>query len=228
MGAVGRPHRTTVRLVNSDPWLADTEASYDRVAASYADQVREALAQQPYLLAALRLFADQVRAGGGGQVVDVGCGPGHVTAHLHDLGVDVLGVDLSPGMIDVARTDHPGLRFEVASMTDLRLPSEPVAGLLAWQSLIHIPDDFVAPVLGHFHRALRPGGVLQLLFHAGDDSWLKTEGYGGHPMNVHVYRRTPERMAAWLVDAGFTIGAQMLLDPDGKLPQALLFAHRGT
>jgi SAM-dependent methyltransferase len=98
---------------------------------------------------------------------------------LHELGVDAFGIDLSPGMVDVARRDHPGLRFEVGSMTDLDLPAASVAGLLAWQSLIHIPDDEVPTVFGHFHRALRPGGPLQLLFHVGDESRLKTQGYGG-------------------------------------------------
>ncbi|MGW4848298.1 class I SAM-dependent methyltransferase [Nocardia brasiliensis] len=57
-----------------------------------------------------------------GPVADVGCGPGEVTAHLHELGVDAFGIDLSPAMIDVARRDHPGLRFEVGSMTELNLP----------------------------------------------------------------------------------------------------------
>ena len=55
---------------------------------------------------------------GGGPVADVGCGPGHVTAHLRDSGLDAFGIDLSPVMIDVARREHPGLRFEVGSMTD--------------------------------------------------------------------------------------------------------------
>lgn len=129
-GCRARPRPpTTVPIVTPDAWLAETEASYDTVAGSYAELVREALHHQPYLLAALTLFADQVRASGGGQVVDVGCGPGHVAAHLHDLGVDVLGVDLSRGMIDVARRDHPGLRFEVGSMTDLHLPVEPTGKL---------------------------------------------------------------------------------------------------
>jgi SAM-dependent methyltransferase len=105
--------------MTTDDWLADTRTSYDAVAVSYADQVRGALAGHQYLCAALALFADSVRVAGGGPVADVGCGPGEVTAHLHELGVDAFGVDLSPGMIDVARRDHPGLRFEVGSMTDL-------------------------------------------------------------------------------------------------------------
>jgi SAM-dependent methyltransferase len=49
-----------------------------------------------------------VRARGGGSVADVGCGPGRITAHLRQLGVDAFGIDLSPGMIEVAR--RPGRR----------------------------------------------------------------------------------------------------------------------
>ncbi|WP_369525729.1 class I SAM-dependent methyltransferase [Streptomyces chartreusis] len=140
----------------TDDWLTDTRTSYDTVAVGYADFVRDAIDRLQYLRAALTLFADGVRAAGGGPVADIGCGPGHVTAHLHALGVDAFGIDLSPGMVAVARRDHPGLRFEVGSMTDLDLPAESVAGMLAWQSLIHIPDDEVPSVIEHFHRALRP------------------------------------------------------------------------
>ncbi|OIJ64445.1 class I SAM-dependent DNA methyltransferase [Streptomyces mangrovisoli] len=212
--------------METEDWLTDTRVSYDTVAEGYADQVRGALARPGYLRAALTLFADAVREAGGGPVADIGCGPGHVTAQLHALGVDAFGIDLSPGMIDVARRDHPGLRFEVGSMTDPALPAASVSGVLAWQSLIHIPDGDIPAVLGHFHRAVRPGGVLHLLFHVGDTSRVKTEGYGGHPMRVPVHRRRPERMTAWLREAGFTVEAQLLLDPDGPAAQAFLFARR--
>ncbi|GAA1299816.1 class I SAM-dependent DNA methyltransferase [Saccharothrix xinjiangensis] len=209
-----------------DDWLADTRTSYDAVVAGYADLVRGSVAGHRYLRAALALFADGVRDAGGGPVVDIGCGPGHITAHLRALGLDAFGVDLSPGMVDRARRDHPGLRFEVGSMTDLDLPDASVAGVLAWQSLIHVPDERVAGVLGHFHRVLRPGGPLQLLFHVGDGTRLKTSGYGGHPMKVHVHRRPPDRVAGWLRDAGFEVEAQLLLDPGGEAPQAFLCARR--
>lgn len=213
--------------MTADDWLADTRTSYDTVAVSYAGQLRDAIAGDQYLRAALALFAESVRDAGGGPVADVGCGPGHVTAHLHGLGVDAFGIDLSPRMIDVARRDHPGLRFEVGSMTDLRLGDASVVGLLAWWSLIHIPDHEVPTVFEHFHRVLRPGGPLQLGFHVGDTARLKTVGYGGHPMNVQVHRRQPDKVASWLRDAGFEIEAQWLCDPDEQVPQAFLFArHR--
>ncbi|WP_433796451.1 class I SAM-dependent DNA methyltransferase [Actinoplanes sp. CA-252034] len=206
-------------------WLADTRTSYDTVAGSYADFVRDSLAEEPYLRAVLTLFADLVDAAGGGPVADVGCGPGHVTAHLRGLGVDAFGVDLSPGMVDIARRDHPGVRFEVGSMTDLRLADASVAGVLAFWSLIHIPDDMIPTVFGHFRRVLRPGGPLLIGFHVGDGSRLKSEGYGGHPMRVHVHRRQPDQIVTRLRDAGFTVDAQMVFGLDESRPGAVVTAH---
>jgi len=196
------------------------------VADSYADQLRDGLDGQPYLLAALALFAELVRGAGGGPVADVGCGPGHVTAHLRDSGLDAFGIDLSPAMIEAARREHPGLRFDVGSMTALPLADASVAGLIAFWSLVHVPDHALPGVLGQFRRALRPGGPLLLGFHTGDSSRLKTAGYGGHAMKVYVYRRQPAGVAAALRDAGFAVEAQLLLGPDGSLPGAVLFARR--
>jgi ubiquinone/menaquinone biosynthesis C-methylase UbiE len=86
--------------------------AYDTVAVDYADLLRTALAAKPLDRALLAAFAEMVQAAGGGPVADVGCGPGWVTAHLHSLGLDVFGIDLSPAMLAVARRDHPELRFD--------------------------------------------------------------------------------------------------------------------
>jgi SAM-dependent methyltransferase len=221
----------TVTPVDTDEWLTDTRVSYDTVATSYADRMRGALCGAPYLRAALALFAEAIRGDGdgdstaGGPVADVGCGPGHVTAHLRELGLDAFGIDLSPAMIDVARRDYPGVRFEVGSMTALDLADASIAGLLSCWSLVHIPDHELPGVFTQFRRVLRPGGLLVVGFHAGEGSKLKTEGYGGHPMNVYVHRRQPDQLADLLRAAGFAIEAQFLLDPDGTLPEAILFAR---
>jgi SAM-dependent methyltransferase len=191
-------------------WIEDTRTSYDTVADSYADLLRDSLAEEPFQRGTLALFAELVRAEGNGPVADAGCGPGRLTAHLRDIGLDAFGIDLSPRMIEVARRDHPGVRFEVGSMTDLDLADRSLTGLLSWFSLIHVPDDAVPAILAEFRRVLRPGGPLLLGFHAGEGSRLKTEGYGGHPMNVHVHRRTTATVAGWLEEAGFTVEAELL------------------
>ena len=95
--------------VMTDAWLSDTRSSYDTDAAGYAEKVRGLLDESPYLRASLALFAELVHGAGGGPVADVGCGPGYVTGYLHDAGVDVFGIDLSPEMIAIARRDYPDL-----------------------------------------------------------------------------------------------------------------------
>jgi SAM-dependent methyltransferase len=207
----------------TDDWLADTRVSYDAVAGSYAEVVRELLSETPYERAVVDLFAQFV---GGGVVADVGCGSGRITDYLRGLGVDALGIDLSPAMVEVARREHPGVRFEVGSMTELDLPDASLAGLVAWYSLIHVPDDEIGLVFGHFRRVLRAGGPLLVGFHVGDESQLKTQGYGGHPMNVYVHLRQPERVAGWLEEAGFTVEAQMTLSSAESKQGGILFARR--
>jgi SAM-dependent methyltransferase len=203
-------------------WLNDTRDSYDIIAASYAEETRDLLDRKLHVRAGVVLFAELVRAIGGGPVADIGCGPGHTTALLRELGADAFGIDLSPAMIEIARREHPGARFEIGSMTNLDLTDGCLAGVLAWWSLIHIPDDAVPGVLGQFHRVLRPGGVLAVGFHVGENS----RGHDNQPTHADVHYRQPSRVADWLRQAGFTVEAQHLLRPDDPTPGAILFARR--
>ncbi len=138
--------------------LEVVRSSYDRVADNYVAMGVGELAPTPWLRAALAAFAEGVN--GLGPVLDVSCGPGTVTAHLAGLGVEVSGVDLSPRMIAHARRLHPGLRFSVASATDLRLADASLGGVLGWWSLFNLPRDVLPGVLVSFARALVPGGQV--------------------------------------------------------------------
>ncbi|MEU4155477.1 class I SAM-dependent methyltransferase [Actinoplanes sp. NPDC026670] len=205
-------------------WIDDTRSSYDTVAVSYADMLRGRLAEEPFQRGILGLFAELVR--GRGRVADVGCGPGRITGHLHEAGLDVFGVDLSPGMVEVARREFPGLRFEVGSMTALEVADGSLGGVLAWFSLIHVPDEAVPGVLAEFRRVLAPGGVVMIGFHAGAGVRHKTEGYGGLPMNVLVHRRSVAQVAGWLGAAGFTVEGELVHRPDPQTEGAFVFAYR--
>ena len=171
-------------------WLTETRSSYDTVAAGYADETRDLLDRMLYVRAGVVLFADLVRAIDGGPVADVGCGPGHTTAVLRELGADAFGIDLSPAMIEIARREHPGARFEVGSMTDLELADESLAGVLAWWSLIHIPDEAVPGVLAQFHGVHAAG--------RGAGRWFPRRGRvrdqderGRQPAHVGVWAPPP-------------------------------------
>jgi SAM-dependent methyltransferase len=178
-------------------FLDATRSSYDRVAVSYANHFRHALAGQPVERAVLGLFASLVD----GPVLDVGCGTGLATAQLHGLGVAVSGVDLSPGMLAVAREYLRGVDFEVASMLALPHGDATFGGVMSWYSTIHVPDDLLPTALSELVRVVRPGGHLLLGFQVGDEPLYMTSALG-HDLDLVFHRRRPDRMAALLTDAG--------------------------
>ncbi len=194
-------------------FLRTTRTSYDAVAADYAERFHAALAGKPLDRALLAGFAELVHAAGGGPVADVGCGPGHVTAHLHGLGLTAFGIDLSPQMIAVARRAHPGLRFEVGSMLALDLPDGALGGIVANYSIIHIPEEQLPDVFAQFHRVLAPGGHVLVVFQVGDEPLHLTEVFG-HAISLNFHRRQPDRIAELLSQAGLVVRARLLREPD--------------
>lgn len=199
--------------------------SYDRVADSYVAMGIGDLGPTPWLRAPLAAFAEEV--GALGPVLDVGSGPGTVTAHLAGLGLEVSGVDISPRMVAHARRMHPGLRFTVASATDLALADSSLGGVLGWWSLFNLPRAVLPGVLDSFARALVPGGQLLLGTHVGDGDVVRTEAYGGIPVRWTTHLWQPEQLVGLLTGAGLEPVAELRLPADGWLhPQVLLAARR--
>jgi SAM-dependent methyltransferase len=203
-----------------------TRAAYDTVAADYADVLRDELAGKPLDRALLAVFAEQV--GAGALVADLGCGPGRITAHLRDLGLDAFGVDLSPGMVAVARRDHPGLRFEVGDLAALDIADSALAGAVAWYSVIHTATPRLPAVFAELRRVLRPGGHLLMAFQAGDEVRHVDEAYG-HPVSADVHCRPPDLVARLLAEAGIETWSTTVRAPGAAFdrgPQAYLLARR--
>jgi SAM-dependent methyltransferase len=176
-------------MTDSD-FLAETRASYDTIAAHYTQWIRGELARRPVDRALLVAFAEIVTASGSPVVADIGCGPGRVTAHLRELGVEAFGIDLSPGMVEQARATYPELRFEVGSMLDLALDDAALGGVVAWYSIIHVPDELLPVAFAEFRRVLVPGGQLLLAFQIGDEISHRDD-VDGHRVSLDFRRRLP-------------------------------------
>ncbi|MFF5504778.1 methyltransferase domain-containing protein [Streptomyces roseolus] len=205
--------------------------SYDRVADNYVDMVLNTgigdIRKEPWLKASVDAFADTVR--GLGPVLDVGCGPGTVTAYLAERGIDVSGVDLSPRMIEHARRLHPQCRFAVASATELDLADASLAGVLGWWSLFNLPRHILPQVLARFTRALKPGGHLLTAFHVGEGDLSRTEAYGGVPVRWTTHRWRPEEIVALTEEAGLRTVAELRFPADearGTGPGVVVMARR--
>ncbi|UXY22671.1 class I SAM-dependent methyltransferase [Streptomyces cynarae] len=214
-------------MTDAAAYLETTKASYDIVAADYDRLLRNALDGSPFDRAMLGVFAERVLAGGGGPVGDLGCGTGRVTAYLHELGLDAFGVDLSHGMVAVARQVYSGLRFEVGSMTGLDIADGTLAGALAWYSTVHTPPHELPAYFREFHRVLAPGGHFLTAFKVGDERVHLDHAYG-HDLSLDVYRFRPEQVSGLLAEAGFEEVARLVRAAEGweNTPQGYLLARK--
>ncbi|WP_412735109.1 class I SAM-dependent methyltransferase [Krasilnikovia sp. MM14-A1259] len=206
-------------------FLAATRDSYDAIAADYADWLRTDMDERPLDRALLGAFAERVRGTGNPRVADVGCGPGRVTVLLERLGLDAFGIDLSPGMVALARRTYPGLDFEVGSMLGLPLPDESLGGVLSYYSIIHVPWEQRRDVFAEFHRVLAPGGQLMVAFQIGDERLHRDEAFG-KSVDLVFHRQQPDDVAALLTAADFGLWSTLVKQPEGidKTPQGIVLA----
>jgi SAM-dependent methyltransferase len=183
------------------PTTPSTSASYDRVAPEYAQQYLNELDHKPIDRALLDEFAARV---GDGYACDLGCGPGQLARYLHDRGVKVFGIDLSPGMIHEARMAHPGVQFFQGDMRNLDIPDASLGGISAFYSLIHLPREEVTTVLKELRRTLKPGGVLLISFHKGTEIVHRDEFFD-KPVSLDFAFFDTDEMVGYLEAAGFNI-----------------------
>ncbi len=188
----------------------DVRRSYDTVADEYVRRIYDELDDKPLDRELLDRFAARMR--GAGPVLDVGCGPGHVARYLHGRGVEVAGVDLSPGMVREATRLNPGVSFRTGDMTALDLPDGSLAGVVAFYSVINLPRDEVVAALREFRRVLRRGGQLFLAYHVGADT-VRLDTWWERPVRVDFcFFEVPE-MAGYLAAAGFAAGETIVREP---------------
>ncbi|MGX1755761.1 class I SAM-dependent methyltransferase [Streptomyces lydicus] len=197
-------------MVEHDAVSATREA-YDAAASTYAQLFRDTLRDSPLDRAMLGAFTEAVRTSGDGQVADLGCGPGHVTAHLDELGATAFGVDTSAAMIQLARQAYPGLRFDVGSMAALHIADGALGGVLSRWSIIHTPPQELPAILSEFHRVLAPGGHLLLGFSASEDPSHPTQVFD-HAV-APAYRWSPDHLASMLRTSGLAEVARMVRAP---------------
>ncbi|MEU5962275.1 class I SAM-dependent methyltransferase [Micromonospora parva] len=154
-----------------------------------------------------------------GPVLDLGCGPGHLTGYLRALGVDVTGIDLVPEFIAHAQAAHPDVEFRLGSLARLDVADGSVDGILAWYSLIHLPPQELDGVLTEFRRVLVPAGRLVLGTFCADEV-----GAFDHKV-VTAYRWPLDALSERLTQAGFREVERLpRADDDQHRPHAAMAA----
>jgi len=126
-----------------------------------------------------------------------------------EIGLDAFGLDLSTTMIDLARSTHPGLRFEVGSMDALELADGALDGIVSWYSVIHASPGELSAYFAEFARVLASGGhLLAAFFESGGGQAAAFD----HKM-APAFRWPIDELAALGGRAGFAEVGRMLREP---------------
>ncbi len=180
----------------------DTRSAYDTVARRYAEEIAGELEDKPFDRDFLDRFAEAVR--GRGRVVELGCGPAHVCAYLAMGGVEVSGLDLSPGMVAEAKRMFPELDVIAGDMLALPFGDAELAGVVSFYSIIHFDDDQLGTAFSEMARVLADGGLAALAFHIGDEV-IHREQWWDMPVVLDARFLPTEHVTSLLVKAGLTI-----------------------
>jgi SAM-dependent methyltransferase len=182
--------------------LKTIRGDYDLIARDYAIHIGNELQAKPFDREILNHFAHAVA--GRGRVCELGCGPGHVSRFLRDCGSDVFGLDLSPRMVEEARRLNPGIEFGEGNMLALDLPTCSLFGIVAFYSIVNIPQDSLPAVFAEMYRVLQPQGLALIAFHAGDEVLRPTEQWG-QPISMEFFHHPALKIEQLLRHAGFAI-----------------------
>lgn len=176
---------------------------YDTTADSYAQMMDGEIKLLVYSEVLERLHAGI--EGIPGSMIDTACGSGHMLSMYRDLynpQRPLVGVDLSPRMISIAR-ERLGSNADlfVGDMRDLQqFESGSAAALLNWYAIHHLSKEGLRKAMKEWYRVLVPGGQL----------WVATwEGAGlidyGEASEIVAVRYSPDELTDFAEGAGFRI-----------------------
>jgi len=173
--------------------LAAQALAFDRIGKAYD----EAFPHKEGQLAAGEWLTERLQPGA--RVLDVGCGTGVPTARqLADAGCDVTGIDISEGMLDLARREVPGatfLRLDVADVPDVGPSRGGFDAIVAFFSLLMLPRAEIPSTLRRLYDLLDPGAYFLLSMVEADlddvpirflDCPMRVTGYPGAELRALV------------------------------------------
>lgn len=176
---------------------------YNKTAKNYADKFGDELSHKHLDKILLTAFASANKSKG--KMIDLGCGPGQTTRFLADCDVkDIVGTDLSPEMIKVAKSINPQLDFITADMLQLSYPDNSFGSAIAFYSIVHFDYLQLKTAFTEINRVLISKGQFLFSFHIGDNI-VHLDDFLEHPVNIDFYFYDTQKIIDLLTATGFDI-----------------------
>lgn len=197
--------------------FTDTIAWYDANASDYASKTDHFVRTE--IIGQFLTLLPSTSA----KVLDAGCGVGKTTRTLAEKGLDLIGVDISEGLLKEAKKRAPSLTFIKGDMRSLGFPDNKFDGIFAQASLVHLESlDDVSKTLMEFNRVLTTQGVLFFSVKAKrgeDETEIVTDKLSNHPRFFRYY--TQDQLTSLLTKHHFEVvnikqENETIQDPNGR------------
>ena len=197
---------------------AITASAFHKCAETYRDKYMDLTMYDDYY----RQFCEALRAGPA-RVLDAACGPGAVSRYLKARRpeLDLLGIDLAPRMVELAREAVPSARFVVRDCRRLAEFHGPLDGIICAFGLPYLSIGEATAFIKAASQALVRGGVLYLSTMLGkpEDSGVQRSSTGEQ---VYVYFHSEEQIIGSLQSCRFAILNQ------AKIPSPVAASKKTT
>lgn len=157
--------------------------SYEKIADWFDAHRSRTLFEKPYLDMAIAYLNPHAK------ILDLGCGMGEpIAKYLDDKGFQVIGIDGSQKLIDMARRRVPNATFLIGDMREIEL-EQTFDCIIAWHSFFHLSQDDQRAMFPLFEKHINPGGIL--IFTSGPDAGEVWSDNGGENL-YHASLSTEE------------------------------------
>ncbi|MFA6198589.1 MAG: class I SAM-dependent methyltransferase [Patescibacteria group bacterium] len=140
-----------------------------------------------------------------GKILDVGCGNGVDCLYVKQKGFNVVGVDMSAKMLEIARSKAPGIEYRQGDMRNLQFHENEFDGIIASCSLIHIPKQDVPKTLQRFTGFLKQDGAIYIQLQSGTSEEVFVDEPFKPDEKLFVNVISPDEIELLLRNAGFEI-----------------------
>ncbi|NLW48253.1 MAG: class I SAM-dependent methyltransferase [Firmicutes bacterium] len=156
----------------------------------------------------------------GSTILDLGCGPGNIVKFLvnQDKGYKILGVDLSPKMLKIARQNVPTEQFIIGDIRHLQMERKFDAVIVSF-CMIHLNDDEAIGLLGKTYDLLNAKGYLYLSFMSGGTPGFDKASFSDKEMYFNYF--SPAKIEKELLNLGYAIISKHFHEYRGKLGQVI-------
>lgn len=145
-----------------------TQDSYQATAETFTKNVAD-LAPQESIEKFIKLLPTNPK------IIDIGCASGRDAKIFSSLGANVVGIDFSSNLIDIAKKNAPEASFQVMDIETMNFPNGSFDGAWAGMSLLHIPKKSILKVLSNIHQLLKPKGIFYLTVKKGKGEILEKD-----------------------------------------------------